>query len=386
MKRRLDKLIMISDHFQKVLQVSMQNKDRFVANLSHELRNPLGTIVGVTEELAKSDLNDDQVQLINVLQQASQSLLDVINEVLDLSRIQSGQSKTALNKFDLHLFLHSLIEQFQYHRFRRNVELNLTIEDSVPKYIVSDEHRIKQILMNLVSNALKFTEQGNVSLHTSLVDGDLIFEVIDTGIGIEQERINKLFRRFVQEDETISSRYGGTGLGLSIVHELTQLLGGTISVKSKKKEGSVFTLRLPFQSIDQIPNDKIIRNTINLEPPKTKGIKRILFVDDSKEQHWLLQRFLQSEPVQVVVATTGADALARFSERDFDLAIIDLQLPDSDGFQVLSKLRSVNSKILAIALSGQSISDNEMRASGFNDFIMKPYKKEELSNAIFRLI
>lgn len=378
LQNRLNKLIAISDRFQGLLHQSNKNKDAFISNLSHELRNPLGTVLGIVDLLQDSTLNADQQKLVDVLAQTGNNLMRIVDEVLDLSRVESGHMEVERIRFPLHDHLVALIEQFRHHRFRRDVELNLIIDDDVPAVISSDSYRIGQILSNLLSNALKFTEQGSITLHVRKLGSDALrFDVIDTGTGIEQDRIDRLFERFVQEDGTIARLYGGSGLGLNIVRELVRLFRGTVSVESEKGKGSTFTVVLPV-SFEGTEHKK----------PEATGRKRILIVEDTPEQRWLIERFLSGEPYVLTIVESGAEAVTASEKEPFDLILLDLQIPGMDGFATFTELQAQIPGPLppVIALTGRTSDEDRRRtaSAGFAAHITKPFTKEALIDVIQR--
>lgn len=375
LQNRLNKLVAISDRFQSLLHRSNKNKDAFIANLSHELRNPLGTVIGITELLRDSELNPAQQELLDILDRAAQNLQQILDDVLDLSRVESGNITLATEHFNLREHLTVLIEQFRYHRYRQNVELELLLDEDLPDTVESDPYRLGQILSNLLSNAMKFTEEGTVRLHVYPQESGLRFDVIDSGIGIEANRIPHLFNRFVQEDGTIEQRFGGTGLGLNIVRNLVQLFRGSVSVESEKGKGSTFSVFLP------------IRTAQESEAEQAKK-KQMLIAEDTPEQRWLIGRFLEDEPVQLTFAETGPEAVAACQEQWFDIVLLDLQIPSLDGFATLNEIRRIyeGRHVPVIAFTGR-ISEEDQRLTeeaGFDGHLGKPCSREQLKEALRR--
>lgn len=385
LESRFNKIVSISDRFQKQLQETSFHKDSFIANLSHELRNPLGTILGIGDLLKETDLNDEQSRMIQSLTDAGESLTHIIDDVLDLSRLEAGKISIEDISFDLRQNLSRLISQFEFHRARSQVDLNLTIDRGIPEYLIGDPHRLNQILSNLLSNALKFTKKGSVTLDASIVDhpNDLWmiqFRVIDTGEGIREDRLPGLFQRFEQEEASTSRRFGGSGLGLSIVKELTELMGGTVSVESKKNKGSTFSITIPFRSkIVHRESQEKIQYTITGDGD-SENTYRILIAEDSPDIRLLMEKFLEDQSISITFVGDGETALEYFRENHFDLVLLDWNLPGLNGQDICETIRSEKNgqiPIPIVAVTGRTRTKEEHgEGSCFNEVITKPFRKK----------
>ena len=374
-ERRLSKVTAISDRFQDLLQQSNKNKDFLISNVSHELRNPLGSVLGLIDLLYSSGLNEKQRELLDILSRSADRLQHIINDILDLSRAEAGWITIERKLFHLKERLLSLIEEFRHHRLNHEVALDLVVEPDVPEMVYCDPFRLAQVLSNLISNAIKFTKHGKVELRVSRFDvGHLRFDVVDTGIGIDKERMSSLFQRFIQEDSSIERQFGGTGLGLSIVRELIEKMNGKILVTSEKGVGSIFSVILPLADPPQQEQAQVNIQT------------RILVVEDSPEQQWLLAHFLQAISAQATFVGSAKEAVDMFANYSFDIVLLDLQLPDQSGYELLYNLRQIGNgqttPMIAVTGTGGSEERQRMIDAGFDAHIIKPYTQAHLLDTL----
>ena len=379
-------------------------KTEFLANMSHELRTPLNAIVGTGDVLLKTTLTTEQRQCVLMSQRASQALLRLVNDVLDLAKIEAGTLRVESAPFDLGELLDRTTRLLELRQMRKSVALTVTVAPDVPAQLEGDGFRLQQILFNLIGNALKFTEQGSVTLTVSNAGNDgqhlrLQFAVSDTGIGIPADQLTHIFGRFTQVDSGDSRKYGGAGLGLSICQQLVQLMQGTIQVSSEPGKGSTFTVLLPFTAAaapvqaGAAPN----RDTV---PPSDAGIPAnesssevltLLLVDDSPEIGQLATLYIKGLPHRMDRAGDGLSAIEQCRTHRYDLIFLDLQMPGMDGYATATAIRNwEQSQGIAatpiIALTADVLGPARERSiqAGCTAFIGKPFSQAVFLDAIQR--
>jgi PAS domain S-box-containing protein len=376
------------------LMAANKAKDQFLANMSHELRTPLGGILGMMELLLKDELPQRVRNDLVIICDAAKSLLHIINDILDLSRIEAGKLELHHGSFDLREMLTSSLKPLFLQADSKGLRYRLSISRSVPAVIVSDSVRLGQILRNFVSNALKFTNSGNIDVRVCRLrypgDGTrikLAFSVADTGIGITAANQRKLFRSFIQLDSSISKRYGGVGLGLYISRQLARHLGGEIKVKSRLGKGSRFTFIAEFDT-GTLPAPEIAVH----EQPCPATPLTILLAEDNPVNTAYITRFLKAEGHKVVSACNGIEALDALKNGRYDLVLMDVQMPELDGLEATRLIRSalaqgVDPKIPIVALTAYAMNDDRQKflSQGMDDCITKPVDFKELRNALLRV-
>lgn len=330
-----------------------QAKTEFLANMSHELRTPLNAIQGTTDLLLKTSLTPEQHQCAIMGQRASRALLRLVDDVLDLAKIEAGTLRMESKPFDLTDLLERTNHLMELRRQSKNVALRFDVVSNVPTLLEGDGFRLEQILLNLLGNALKFTEQGSVTLTVSSANVDahsllLQFTVSDTGIGIPPEQLDHIFGRFSQIDSGDSRKYGGAGLGLSICKQLVELMGGTIQVTSELGKGSTFTVTVPFQ-VSPVETGSLSLSggaeqagavTVMASDPQPDSPLTILLVDDFLETQQLATMYLKQTPYQLDLASDGPTAIAQCQRHRYDLVFMDIQMPGMDGYAVTTALRA----------------------------------------------
>lgn len=353
------------------IEVTSKYKSEFLANMSHELRTPLNSLLILSSSLMDNDagnLNKDDIESAQVIHESGQHLLMLITEILDLSKIESGKMTTSIDKVFTEEISLSLSRRFSHMAKNKGIEFIVNTAKNVPEYFLSDDAKINQILTNLISNAIKFTKSGKVTLSIKLskvsiqaesnLHPDLLFSVKDTGIGIAENKQKIIFNAFQQADGTISRTHGGTGLGLSISDSLVQLLGGSIKVTSTEGLGSTFTLTIPTSVTPEItaPTSHASKNTA---PPSSDAL---LIIEDDKNSLLSLKKLLSSEKIKIDSAESGGNAINSIKSKNYVAIILDLHLPDMTGFELLDILSQDNTITLPpiIIYTGKELSTNEL--------------------------
>jgi signal transduction histidine kinase len=382
----------------EVAEAANRAKDTFLASMSHELRTPLTAIMGFAEELVDSDLNDaDRKEAANAVLANSRHLLALINDLLDLSRIEAGKLQIEQRPVAPAEVVMSVCKLLKSSARQKGLKLVADCDTHVPSAIMSDPTRLNQILLNLIGNAIKFTEAGKVSVTMTLIEESsdpddeepmIEFMIADTGIGITEEQMSKLFQPFVQAEASTVRRFGGTGLGLAISRHLANLLGGDITVTSKLGRGSVFTVRLPARPA---PGAHLMDSSaVTIDPELTSGEPvrlsgRVLLAEDVRTNRLLIEKILNKAGLTVTTAENGAEALglALGAESDgtpFDLVLMDMQMPVMDGYEATQKLRRQKYQRPIIALTAHAMSEELDRCLqvGCNEHASKPVNRQAL--------
>jgi PAS domain S-box-containing protein len=369
-------------------------KSMFLANMSHEIRTPMNAVIGAAHLLNASTLDDDQRQLLDKIRVASRSLLGIINDVLDLAKIEAGELHVDVHPFDPAQVMDDIQQLFASQAGDKGIVLWVTGQDGLPARLSGDGLRLKQVLVNLVSNAIKFTQQGHVDVSVQR-DGTepdsklwLRWSVRDTGIGIPADMVERLFAPFAQADASTTRRFGGTGLGLSIVAQLVGMMGGEISVDSAVGHGSEFIVRLPF---DVLAEEEAPRTSPqSLGDGSLQGV-RILLVDDSDINREIGARVLEREGATVETCANGREAVERLREgADFDAVLMDIQMPVMDGYEATRRIRAdlglTALPILALTAGALSEERRKAEAAGMNEFLTKPLDPLVLVRTLKRVL
>lgn len=367
----------------KIAQKAVLAKDSFLANTSHEIRTPLNAIIGFTDLLAKTKLDNVQREYIDNVQKAGENLLLIIDDILDLSKIESGNLTINAHPFNLKNTLKHVYDLLKV-KVQHNVDFNLYIDAGLPDIVIGDSGRLNQILVNLTGNALKFTEAGEVSIFAKKVEETdqyftIRFSVKDSGIGIAADKLSTIFERFTQAEESTTRRFGGTGLGLNIVKQLVALHGAEIHVASEQGCGSEFFFELNYAKTNRI---ETITQTLLEDYPHQL---RILLCEDNILNQKLMKSIMHNLGFTLDIAENGEEGIDFLSKKEFDLVLMDIQMPVKDGYQTTEYIRNVmKSTIPIIAMTAHSLTGEQERCykQGMNAYLKKPFKQTELIEAI----
>ncbi|AHM60780.1 signal transduction histidine kinase [Flammeovirgaceae bacterium 311] len=368
-------------------------KTQFLSTMSHEIRTPMNAVIGMTHVLLQENPRPDQQENLRILRFSAENLLALINDVLDFNKIEAGKVVFENTPFDLPQLVSDLKNSMQTSAREKGLLLEVLHDAELPQMVLGDPVRLSQVLTNLLSNAVKFTAQGSVRIQTSLLKEEagkchIAFKVEDTGIGIAADKLHLIFESFAQAEADTTRRFGGTGLGLAITKRLLELQDSQITVESTPGEGSVFTFVLLFEKLSQTT---VPMHTIIIEPEDNLENVRILLVEDNPLNRFVAEKFLIRWGMQLDMAETGAEALELLQQHSYKLVLMDLQLPDIDGFEVVERLRASgfsNARIPVVAMSASVEPHVQAQAfaSGMQDFVVKPFNPEELKQKIYSLI
>ncbi|HEY5085987.1 MAG TPA: PAS domain S-box protein [Gemmatimonadaceae bacterium] len=374
-----------------VAESASQTKSDFLASMSHEIRTPMNAIIGIADLLAKTPLSPEQNKYVQIFRRAGDNLLHLVNDILDLSKVEASQLELERTRFSLHDLLGKVTEMVAARASEKGLALICEIAPGVPGDLVGDPTRLRQVLLNLLGNAIKFTESGEVALRVTpdadSAPGVLRLTISDTGIGIPGEKLSAVFERFTQADSSTTRRYGGSGLGLTISKRLVELMGGRISVESGVGTGSVFSFTVPLQ----VWAGAIRREAVSVGtgPEPHLPALHVLLVEDSTDNRTITIAYLKDTPYRVDIAENGAIAVERFIAGHYDLVLMDRQMPVMDGLAATRAIRSweqsnhrTPTPIIALTASALKGDQEKFEAAGCTAFLTKPIKQDVLLQAI----
>lgn len=383
--RKLNRLVIQLDVAEKKAKEALVVKENFLSNMSHEIRTPLNSIIGFTKLINRRKISPDVAEFTNAIDRAGENLLRIVNDVLDLSKMEAGMLVIVKKPFRIRELMRSVETLFRPRVAEKGLHFSMAIDQAVPDLLLGDEVRLMQILVNLIGNAIKFSPAGEIQVSVSVEKQAaeeliLVFKVRDQGIGISPEKRNQIFERFTQADDSTARKYGGTGLGLAIVRDLVSLQKGTINIKSQTDVGTEISFSIPYAIAQQEPDLPPV-NT----PKLTTGRLRLLVVDDNLMNQSLMQHLLKEWKIDCRVASDGRQAIELLGQHRFDLVLMDIQMPNMDGYAATQYIRKkLGLSVPVIAMTAYALEGEKEKClqSGMDGYIAKPVNETRLLELI----
>lgn len=389
--------IELANKEKEVAEKTAQLKQQFLANMSHEIRTPMNAIVGITKLLIDKEPRPDQLKYLSAISQSADNLLVIINDILDIAKIEAGKMTIEETRFSLQELLEGIEGMLKIKADEKGIMLNTRIYPEIPDKLMGDPTRLQQILINLVGNAIKFTEKGRVLLNVSEIESGgkkhlLRFDIIDTGIGIAEEHLSKMFESFTQASSDTTRKFGGTGLGLAISKQLTELMKGSIAVTSEPGTGSCFTVTIPFAAATEQEEATETQKVSNADIEKLKQQKILLAEDNEFNQLVAIDTIQSLVPgIDIEIAENGREALEKLEEKDFDIILMDIRMPQMDGMEATKAIRQLpgkksQTKIIAMTANVMEEDVKTYFRIGINAYISKPFERNDLLNKMIAVM
>jgi signal transduction histidine kinase/DNA-binding NarL/FixJ family response regulator len=368
-------------------------KEAFVANISHEIRTPLNVVLGFSEQMAHTRLQEQQQEHLQAIRNAGEHLLHIVNDVLDLSKLEAGKLHLHLAPFEMKQLLAEVEQSFKLKANTKGIGFTCSLDEQLHGHLLGDCLRLKQVLFNLVDNAIKFTHNGEVSVQCRMKSQRrgrvvTVIEVSDTGIGIPMEQTAHVFGEFNQADDSIIRKYGGTGLGLSISKKLVEMQEGSLTLLSTPGQGTTFTIVLPLQRVAAVVEEPLQQPQLQKATAAVLAGKSVLVIDDDAYSRTLCQLILNRWHMQVTLANDGQEALEAIRTKHFDVVLTDIQLPGMSGKAVARAIRKENATVPILALTANIMSSNKrfFAKTGISDYLLKPFKEQELRDKLSKAL
>ncbi|MFM2049226.1 MAG: hypothetical protein RI955_1774 [Bacteroidota bacterium] len=389
-KRKAEDATQIAESATRIAEDAVKAKQQFLSNMSHEIRTPMNAIIGFTKVVLKTDLTDKQKEYLTAIKISGDALIVLINDILDLAKVDAGKMSFEQTPFKMAASIAAMLHLFETKIQEKNLELVKEYDQNIPEILIGDAVRLHQIILNLVSNAVKFTSKGKITVSVKLLTetdekATIEFAITDTGIGIHENKMEKIFENFQQASSGTSRLYGGTGLGLAIVKQLVEAQNGSIDVKSKLDEGTTFSFVLNFQKTKM--QSELAAEMVELDA-EIKHIK-VLVVEDIALNQLLMKTLLDDFGFERDIASNGKIAIEKLKEKQYDIILMDLQMPEMNGFEATDYIRNtLHSKIPIIALTADvtTVDLAKCKAVGMNDYIAKPVDEKLLYSKIMSLV
>ena len=386
LKEKNQELIIAKNNAEKASKARAE----FLSTVSHELRTPLNAINGITHLLLEEKPKKSQLNYLASLQFSGNYLATFINEILEINKIESNKIELESISFHLKELLENIQSSLNKFALTNNNEFNLEFDDNIPNYLIGDPTKLSQVFLNLINNALKFTHDGTVTIVANLIKikddkAKINFQIIDTGIGIPQDKLELVFENFSQGSVEINRKYGGTGLGLTIVKKLVKVLGGKIKLVSEEGKGSTFSFSLPFKIAESL--EEATEKVTNYDEEQFRS-KKILLVEDNKINQMITKKILENKGIVCIIIDNGEDTVKLMHNHEYDLVLMDVHLPGINGTEATKQIREFDNTVPIIALTAISLDENRetLLSYGMNDVITKPFIPEEFYTIISKYI